>query len=69
MGRCKGGQRISARENSISTDVCIVAAGIAGLSVSSHELSKRGREVVVVDDGTPGCGENSENYRSPEQFT
>ena len=42
----------------ISTDVCIVGAGMAGLSVA-YELSKRGREVVVVDDGTPGCGETS----------
>ena len=42
----------------ISTDVCIVGAGMAGLSVA-YELSKRGRKVVVVDDGTPGCGETS----------
>jgi len=40
----------------INTDVCIVGAGMAGLSVA-YELSKRGREVAVLDDGTPGCGE------------
>ena len=41
---------------SITADVCIVGAGIAGLSVAYH-LARAGRSVVVVDDGPVGGGE------------
>jgi len=37
-------------------DVCIVGAGIAGLSVA-YECVKRGHKVVVIDDGPVGGGE------------
>jgi glycine/D-amino acid oxidase-like deaminating enzyme/nitrite reductase/ring-hydroxylating ferredoxin subunit len=37
-------------------DVCIVGAGIAGLSVAYH-LAKAGRQVIMVDDGPVGGGE------------
>ena len=38
----------------VSTDVCVVGAGIAGLS-TAYILAKAGRPVVVIDDG-PLCG-------------
>jgi glycine/D-amino acid oxidase-like deaminating enzyme/nitrite reductase/ring-hydroxylating ferredoxin subunit len=37
-------------------DVCVVGAGIAGLS-AAYELAREGRSVVVVDDGSIGSGE------------
>jgi len=41
--------------NSVTADVAIVGAGIAGLS-SAYELAKLGRSVVVVDRGAIGGG-------------
>ncbi len=43
-------------ERDLKTDVCIVGAGIAGLS-TAYQLVRRGKRVVVVDDGPPGGGE------------
>src|SRR6185437_3607576 len=40
--------------SSIMTDVCIVGAGIAGLT-TAYMLSREGVKVVVIDDG-PLCG-------------
>ena len=37
-------------------DVCVVGAGIAGLS-TAYFLAKAGKKVIVVDDGTIGGGE------------
>ena len=42
------------REN-IRTDVCIIGAGIAGLS-TAYLLGREGRSVVVLDDGLIGGG-------------
>jgi glycine/D-amino acid oxidase-like deaminating enzyme/nitrite reductase/ring-hydroxylating ferredoxin subunit len=42
------------REN-IRTDVCIIGAGIAGLS-TAYLLGRQGRSVVVLDDGLIGGG-------------
>ena len=42
----------SLRENT-SADVCIVGAGIAGLSIA-YELSHIGQKVIVLDDGAIG---------------
>ena len=39
-----------------ATEVCIVGAGIAGLSTAYH-LAREGRRVVVLDDGAIGSGE------------
>jgi len=39
-----------------SVDVCIIGAGIAGLS-TAYQLARAGRAVLVVDDGPPGGGE------------
>ena len=41
-----------------TADVCVVGAGIAGLS-TAYELLCRGRSVIVVDDGPIGSGETS----------
>ncbi len=42
----------------VTTDVCIVGAGIAGLT-AAYLLAKEGRAVVVLDDGKIGSGETS----------
>src|SRR5881392_726585 len=42
------------RENS-GCDVCIVGAGIAGMSIA-YELSRRDQKVIVLDDGAIGRG-------------
>src|SRR5436190_18213661 len=39
-----------------SADVCIVGAGIAGISVG-YLLSREGKKVIVLDDGDVGGGE------------
>jgi glycine/D-amino acid oxidase-like deaminating enzyme/nitrite reductase/ring-hydroxylating ferredoxin subunit len=39
------------------TDVCVIGAGIAGLSIA-YTLAKAGKTVIVVDDGTIGGGES-----------
>ena len=40
----------------IEADVCVIGAGIAGLSTAYH-LTREGRSVVVVDDGPIGGGQ------------
>lgn len=39
-----------------TADVCVVGAGIAGLSVAYH-LTRAGKKVIVLDDGPVGGGE------------
>lgn len=39
----------------LKTEVCIIGAGIAGLSIA-YELAKAGRAVTVLDDGAIGSG-------------
>ncbi|HLP14824.1 MAG TPA: FAD-dependent oxidoreductase [Bacteroidota bacterium] len=41
-----------------TTDVCIVGAGLAGLSTAYH-LAREGKSVIVIDDGIMGGGESS----------
>ena len=41
----------------LTTDVCVIGAGIAGLSTAYH-LTKAGKKVVVIDDGPIGGGES-----------
>lgn len=43
-------------DRDLTTDVCIVGAGIAGLSTAYH-LAKEGVKVVVLDDGPIGGGQ------------
>jgi glycine/D-amino acid oxidase-like deaminating enzyme/nitrite reductase/ring-hydroxylating ferredoxin subunit len=40
----------------LQADVCVVGAGIAGVT-TAYLLMREGRSVVLLDDGTPGCGE------------
>jgi glycine/D-amino acid oxidase-like deaminating enzyme/nitrite reductase/ring-hydroxylating ferredoxin subunit len=39
-----------------TADVCIVGAGLAGLT-TAYLLARDGRSVIVLDDGRPGCGQ------------
>jgi glycine/D-amino acid oxidase-like deaminating enzyme/nitrite reductase/ring-hydroxylating ferredoxin subunit len=48
----------AALADSIETDVCIIGGGISGLT-TAYLLTKAGRKVVVIDDGTIGGGETS----------
>src|SRR5687768_3039174 len=45
-------------DQDVRADVCVIGAGIAGMSVA-YELSKEGRKVVVLDDGPTAGGETS----------
>ena len=38
------------------TDVCVIGAGIAGVT-TAYLLAREGRSVMLLDDGTPGCGQ------------
>src|ERR1043166_4816616 len=52
-------EKIPSREpltSNTETDVCIVGAGIAGLSVA-YMLAREGKSVVVLDDGPIAGGE------------
>ena len=50
------GSEFSGIKNDISADVCIVGAGIAGIS-TAYQLQSAGMSVVVLDDGPVGGGE------------
>ena len=39
-------------------DVCVIGAGIAG-ATTAYLLAKEGRSVILIDDGTPGCGQTA----------
>jgi glycine/D-amino acid oxidase-like deaminating enzyme/nitrite reductase/ring-hydroxylating ferredoxin subunit len=43
----------------LETDVCVIGAGIAGLSVA-YELSRAGRQVVVLEARAVGAGETAQ---------
>jgi glycine/D-amino acid oxidase-like deaminating enzyme/nitrite reductase/ring-hydroxylating ferredoxin subunit len=49
------GQRAPLTENT-RADVCVIGAGIAGLT-TAYLLARDGRRVILIDDGTPGCGQ------------
>src|SRR4051812_5973734 len=44
--------------SSARVDVCVVGAGIAGLSTAYH-LTRQGARVIVLDDGPIGGGQTS----------
>jgi glycine/D-amino acid oxidase-like deaminating enzyme/nitrite reductase/ring-hydroxylating ferredoxin subunit len=39
-------------------DICVIGAGIAGLT-TAYLLATEGRSVIVIDDGSPGCGQTA----------
>src|SRR5687767_9148127 len=43
---------------SVETDICIIGAGIAGLT-TAFLLAKAGQKVIVIDDGVIGGGETA----------
>lgn len=47
---------ISPLAENLDVDVCVVGAGVAGLSVA-RELVQQGRTVAVIDAGAVGGGE------------
>lgn len=50
--------RAGALPPQVSADVCVVGAGMTGLSVA-HALARLGRSVVVLEQGAVGCGDTS----------
>ena len=49
-------QRYPALTSDIETDVCVIGAGISGVT-TAYLLSRAGRSVAVIDAGTPGGGQ------------
>ncbi len=49
---------VRALDQDVQADLCIVGAGIAGLT-AAYLLTRQGRSVVVLDDGVPAGGETS----------
>jgi glycine/D-amino acid oxidase-like deaminating enzyme len=45
-------------DENLSTDVCIVGGGIAGLT-SAYTLAKQGKSVIVIDQGAIGGGQTA----------
>src|SRR5262245_58395075 len=50
--------RFSPLASDLRADVCVVGAGIAGMT-TAYLLTRRGGSVVVLDDGPVGCGQTS----------
>jgi glycine/D-amino acid oxidase-like deaminating enzyme/nitrite reductase/ring-hydroxylating ferredoxin subunit len=49
-------QRFSPLRKNARADVCVVGAGIAGIT-TAYLLARDGRSVIVLDDGPPGGGQ------------
>jgi glycine/D-amino acid oxidase-like deaminating enzyme/nitrite reductase/ring-hydroxylating ferredoxin subunit len=49
-------QRYPALTSDIETDVCVIGAGISGVT-TAYLLSREGRSVALIDAGTPGGGQ------------
>lgn len=50
--------RRSPLDQNLDAEVCIIGAGISGLS-TAYQLAREGRRVVVLEDGAVGGGESS----------
>jgi len=51
-------RRLTPLGRDLEADVCVIGAGISGLSVA-YQLARAGRSVVVLEDGAIGSGETS----------
>ena len=49
-------RKFSPLKKNARADVCVIGAGIAGLS-TAYLLAREGLPVILIDDGRPGCGE------------
>ena len=49
-----------ALENRTETDVCIIGAGLAGLT-AAHELAKAGRSMMLIEAARVGWGASGRN--------
>lgn len=49
-----------------ATDVCIIGAGIAGLS-TAYCLAREGRSVIVLDDGRVGRRDDAKDHGASVQ--
>ena len=47
-----------ALDRDVEADVCVIGAGIAGLS-TAYALAREGRSVIVLEDGTLGSGQTA----------
>lgn len=47
-----------ALDRDVEVDVCVIGAGIAGLS-TAYALAREGRSVIVLEDGTLGGGQTA----------
>jgi glycine/D-amino acid oxidase-like deaminating enzyme/nitrite reductase/ring-hydroxylating ferredoxin subunit len=43
-------------DENASADVCVIGAGIAGVT-TAYLLAREKKSVILIDDGTPGCGQ------------
>src|SRR5205085_3441080 len=50
--------RYEALDRDLRTEICVVGAGIAGLS-TAYLLAQKGKSVVLLEAGLIGCGETS----------
>lgn len=48
--------RYPALDRNTDADICVIGAGIAGVT-TAYLLAREGRSVLLIDDGTPGCGQ------------
>ena len=67
MGTAKVPLRPSLEKN-IKADVCVVGAGIAGMT-TAYLLASENKKVVVLDDGAIGGGMTGQNHCSPGKRT
>ncbi len=49
-------QRQPSLTTDTTADVCVIGAGIAGVT-TAYLLAREGRSVALIDDGSPGCGQ------------
>jgi len=53
-----------AMSENVTTHVCVIGAGIAGVT-TAYLLAREGRDVVLIDDGPVGGGMTRRTTRAP----